>query len=152
MSRLSGLAAKRQGSAFEEVFQRACQRSGVAVTRIPDGCKRVGPKRLIQVKSPFDWILTYQGKTVVIDTKSTANASFSNSGIDGHQVQEMLKHTGGYVVWLRLENQVIFVPATRLATLYGVRGSIGWRDAHCVPLGPCGNMDVRKIFEPLGGV
>jgi len=112
---------------------------------------------LIQVKSPFDWVLSYQGKAAVIDTKSTANASFSNSGIDGHQVGHMLAHAvhntiGGYVVWLRLENQVVFIPATKLATLYGVRGSIGWRDAHCVPLGPCGNMDVRKIFEPLGGV
>lgn len=124
----------------------------MAVTRIPDGCKRVGPKRLIQVKTPWDYVLSYNGKTAVIDTKSTANASFSNSKIEGHQVQAMLSHSahgtiGGYVVWLRLENQVIFVPATRLATLYGVRGAVGWRDAHCVPLGPCGNMDVRRIFE-----
>lgn len=151
-NRLSGLKAKRQGDAFEEIFQRACKAKRVPVTRFPNGCKRVGPRQLIQVQTPFDWILTYKGVTALIDTKSVSGAFFPNSGIVGHQVSEMLSHAsqgalGGYVVCLRLVNHCIFIPATRLAAAYGTRGSIGHMDASVKMLGPCGNIDTTQIFD-----
>lgn len=151
-SRLAGLRAKRQGDAFEEIFQRAARAKRVPITRFPNGCKRVGPKRLIQVKTPFDWILTHKNVTAMIDTKSVSGAFFPNSAIEGHQISEMLAHAeqgaiGGYVVWLRLVNHVIFIPATRLATAYGTRGSIGHMDSHIKMLGPCGNIDIKQIFS-----
>lgn len=151
-NRLAGLRAKRQGQAFEDIFYRACVAKRVAITRFPEGCRRIGPKRLVQVKTPFDWVVSYKNRTALIDTKSVSGAFFPNSAIEGHQVSEMLKHAehgtiGGYVVWLRLVNHVIFIPATHLAANYEVRGSIGHMNANVTLLGPCGNIDITQIFS-----
>lgn len=151
-NRLAGLRAKRQGQAFEDIFYRACVAKRVAITRFPEGCRRIGLKRLIQVKTPFDWVVSYKNRTALIDTKSVSGAFFPNSAIEGHQVSEMLKHAehgtiGGYVVWLRLVNHVIFIPATLLAANYEVKGSIGHMNANVTLLGPCGNIDITQIFS-----
>lgn len=149
---MAGLKAKRVGQAWEDVFHRACghHRASLTVTRIPDGCKRVGPRTLVQVKVPFDWVLTHAGRTALVDTKSCSGA-FPHSHIEGHQISAMLGHSvhgaiGGYVIWLRTQNHVVFIPATKLVACYGTRGSIDQDTPGVTLLGPCGNIDVLKIF------
>jgi len=150
--RQAGLSAKRHGQAFEEVFVRSCgHNKGLAITRFPEGCKRVGLKKLIQVKTPWDWVVTHKGRTALLDTKSIAGAFFPHSAIEPHQIDEMLPHVhcgaiAGYVIWLRLINHVIFIPASTLAAAYGTRGSIGHQHVSAIPLGPCGSIDPTQIF------
>lgn len=121
---------KAFGNLFEELFYHACKKvPGLAVTRFPDGCKVVGPKKMIRVKTPCDWILTYGGVTALIDTKTTQGSSFHYSKIEAHQVNEMLTHQlsggrSGYVIWLRKTDDVIFCNSHMLSQMMGRRGSI----------------------------
>lgn len=149
-----GIKAKQYGSGFEDVFDKLCKFQGVAISRIPDGCKQIGPnprRDLIRVTSPFDWVLTYQGKTVLVDTKTMDSSLFSNSLIKQHQVDEMLAHErsggkGGYVIWLRESGHVFYLDARFLAELMRTRGSFNETHPSAVQLGKDYNFDVRKIF------
>lgn len=114
---------------FEELFTLNCRRENLAFTRFPNGCKSVGKNKLVQVKTPCDWIITHHGKTFLIDTKTTDQASFPHSKITAHQVAEMLKHElhgaiAGYIIWIRKPDIVYFTQASYLHSLIGIRGSI----------------------------
>lgn len=129
---LAGKRAYHQGEAFEDLFKTLCRKEKISFTRIPNGCRSVG-KRIIRVKSPFDWILTCGGfsnpKMALIDTKTINRNSFPHSLIELHQVEEMIQHESssifaGYIIWLRPIDRVLFVSANYLLKCIGVKGGI----------------------------
>lgn len=126
---LAGLKAKKEGQAFESLFEVLCAKEGIAVTRIPDSCRVIGANRYVRVKSPFDWVISCKGSKFLIDTKSVAGSTIPYSLIDEFQVSEMAKHAGdfdtsGYVVWLRETDRIVFIPTRILKQCLGKRGSI----------------------------
>jgi len=95
--------------------------------------------------------VSYAGKTALLDTKTIEGHTFPHSLIVDHQVAELLQHEaagalGGYVIWLRTLNQVIFARASSLEKLAGVAGSIGAED--CQLLGAIETFNPREIFIP----
>lgn len=124
-----GFRQQAFGSAFEDLFFNLCARvPGMAITRFPDGCRVIGRNRLVRVKTPCDWILTFGGVSALIDTKSSAGP-FPHSKIEAHQVHEMLKHSqsgakSGYVIWMRKTDDVVFYNSLILSQLMVKRGSI----------------------------
>ena len=149
--RLAGSRAKAWGSFFEDAFATKCRFSAMAITRIPDSCRQISAQRMIRVKSPFDWIVSFDGKSLVIDTKTTMANAFGFSQIDPDQVRELLHHErahvlAGYVVWLRGVDQVIFVPASLLAAAIGEEGSFKQDSPGVWRLGSSLEFDLRKIF------
>lgn len=149
----AGSLAVRVGRSFEESFEAVCRYSGVAVSRIPDGCKVVGRGQLKRVKSPFDWILSYHGQVVIIDTKTVNESVFAHSAIDLDQARAMLEHQNqgtlaGYVVYLRKSNQVIFVDAWELCRrIPQGPGSVKPGDPRVFLIGQIQDFNPRLIFS-----
>lgn len=111
-----GYIGKKRGELFETQFMTSSHRYNAACTRIPDGCKQVSKTKLIRVRTPFDWIVSYRGKTAVIDTKSFDHAVLRRSDVVDHQLTHLLDHaresvTAGFVVHHRPTSKVIFYPA-----------------------------------------
>jgi len=151
--RRSGILAKQNGSSFENMFKTRCTYLKVACTRIPDSCRRVGsgPRDLQQVKSPFDFIISFQGRAAIIDTKTTAEASFKRVLITEHQVEELVQHekqgvSSGYVVHLRKVSRVVFISAATLIKATKNPESLTLDDDGVIDLGSLFDFDVRKIF------
>jgi hypothetical protein len=147
-----GRVAKAAGNHFEQLFEVMCERNKLCVTRFPDGCKRVSAKQLVQVKTPWDWIVTHRGTTAFIDTKTSCELSFPHSKITEHQILEMIRHElhgaiAGYVIWLRKANVVVFVPASELLKLAREKGSIQFGQRHVLLLGTPNYFDVRILFR-----
>jgi len=142
------------GAHWEIRFQNRCRVQGIACTRIPDGCKQVAPQKLIRVKSPWDFVLSFRGITALIDTKTTTGSAFSHSKIDPSQVLNMFEHEAqgiraGYVIELKETQTVIFVPSSILRTRFkaGKRGSIEPNDPGVKTLSSQGTLDARLIFQ-----
>lgn len=151
--RLQGQRAKAFGALFENMFQNTCRRTGIAVTRVPDGCRSLGSHKLIRVKTPFDWICTYMGKTALLDTKTCLGHAFSHSQIAEHQIHELVHHeingaTAGYVIWLRKNDDVIFVEAKELEQLAKKRGAISVGDPYARLIGKGRDFNPRAILNP----
>lgn len=143
--RVSGLLAKRNGDFFENLFKNTAAIQDIACTRIPNGARQAG-KFLIRVKSPFDWVLSYRGRSAMIDTKSLSSGNFTASKIDENQVSELYAHesqdvVSGYLVFLREKNQCLFYSAGQLIQM-GLKKPV-------VPLliGNCQNFDLRLLFR-----
>jgi penicillin-binding protein-related factor A (putative recombinase) len=150
MNRRHG-ASKAHGNAFEDLFYRLTRLQGIAITRIPDGCRFIGRNQIIPVKSPWDFILSYEQKSAYVDVKTTEENSFSNSMITQHQAEELAQHNragiaAGYVVWLRKLNRVFFMPAMELVKRLDQKGSFNHESPFALLLGDIGNFDVRKLF------
>lgn len=148
-----GIQSKRSGDSFEKLFVHACQIYDFAITRIPDGCRQLSNKRLIRIKSPWDFVISYQGHTALIDTKTVQGDTFPYSSITPHQVKALCDHANhgamtGYVVWLRKTDRVIFIPAF---TLHGAlqsknSGSFSEKNPGVIYLGGI-TFDARLIFD-----
>lgn len=159
---LAGAKAQSFGTLFEQTFESHCLRNGIACSRIPDGCKVIGwnpktkLKKIIQVKSPWDWVITYGPRTALLDTKTFEGRAFPNSAINENQVREMLKHkssVNGYICWAREDDEVFFIPAGLLASAFQARGSISPRMQGTRWLGKIGNFDITSIFaDEIGKV
>lgn len=152
--RVAGYLSKRNGQAFEEIFQLVCRQNRIACTRIPDGCRSIGRNRLMRVKTPFDWVISHDGKSAMIDTKSTLAGTFPHSAIDRNQVKAMMEHClvgvlAGYVIATQKNHQVFFIPATILIELSFQRGSISAQDQdrNVIPLGPLTTFNPKLIFQ-----
>lgn len=149
--RLQGQKAHAFGALFESMFQNSCKRLGVAITRIPDGCKTLSARKIVRVKTPFDWICSFEGKTALLDTKTTLGESFAHSSISDHQIHELVHHqiagaVAGYVIWLRKIDSIIFVPAEKLRTLSRDRGSIHVGQEKVTLIGTSKTFDPRFLF------
>jgi len=89
---------------------------------MPDGCKVVGKNRLIRVKTPFDYILIYQGMSVYLDCKSFDSDRITNSQITEHQLESLLRieesgGIAGYLIYFRPAHAICFCRATDLAKI-----------------------------------
>jgi penicillin-binding protein-related factor A (putative recombinase) len=152
-----GRKAKAYGELFENIFETHCRQRGMVCTKFPIGARRVGLKQLVQIKTPWDFILTHKGRSAFIDTKTSQGKNFVHSAIELHQVQEMFKHeaagsVGGYVIWLRETDHVIFLWASELLTLMQFKGSITEKHPKATHLGSvngAGGMQVVRIFDTL---
>lgn len=149
---IAGKQAFDNGKAFEHILEDAANRKFMGCTRVPNSCRRVSAKKLIQIKSPFDFLLSYRGKTALVDAKSTGSDTFNNSAICQHQLDEFQKHhinsvLTGYVVYLRNDDLVYFIPYSLLSeATRGLRGSIRPDYPGCIYLGNQLTMDLRLIF------
>lgn len=147
-----GKAQQAFGSLFEELFHMTCGRTqGMAVTRFPDGCRVVGKNKVIRIKTPCDWILTFGGVTALIDTKTTESDSFPFSKIEKHQVKEMAIHAqsgarSGYVIWFRKSDDVVFMSSLFLLGLINQRGSLKAMNCSSSYLGKSRQFDPKMIF------
>jgi hypothetical protein len=117
---LKGARNQKNGASFEQLFKTRCEYSGLGVTRIPDGCKQLGGGRIIRVKSPFDWIVSSQSKTALIDTKVRSKARLTVSDFDQDQALELSKHKGatmaGFVCYLVPTGEVWYYPVGGILT------------------------------------
>lgn len=117
---MGGKKSQAFGNLFESVFVTVCHKNGVAVTRVPDGCRQFR-KQIIRVKSPWDFVLTYASRSAFIDTKTAQGSTFTYSSIVPHQVRELSRHArcgaiSGYLVWTRKNGSVFFIPSSLLAS------------------------------------
>jgi Holliday junction resolvase len=138
--RLIGKQAQMRGEIFEQRIDAMARYEGVSCTRVPDGCKqRFG--KLIRIKSPFDFILSYQNRIALIDCKVRGEDKLYKSDITEHQVQELIKHrqaaVTGYLVYHYMIDAVRFYPAIQMAT-----GSMDGVD-----LGSLQQFRVKRLFE-----
>lgn len=123
--RLGGKIAKISGEEFENILIPWANKLNATLTRIPNGCrtiKRGNKLMVIRVKSPFDFLLSYQGKAVCFDAKSVNSNTFSHSMINQNQLNELLRIekqliSAGLLIYLRKAQKVIFVRASKLSTL-----------------------------------
>lgn len=149
---IRGLKAKRQGQSFENIFESACLYNGIAVTRIPDSCRRVSHNKLLQVPSPFDFTISYRGRTAMIDTKTQAGKTYPYSDINSRQVLNLASHEAhgipaGYVIWLREIDAVAFITAGYLEKAIGKRGSFQADSPYVKHLGPIATFTPAAIFS-----
>lgn len=116
-----GSRAKKMGNAFEDLFSFHCRRNGIKCVRIPDGCKTIGPNKIIRVKTPFDYFITACGLSACIDTKTIAKGRFNYGLINYDQMRELLETEksvpSGYLIWFRDVDKVRFFTATELYKL-----------------------------------
>lgn len=154
----AGHKAKKNGDVFENIFKSMCVRHNISVTRIPNGCEvvcgfdpRIGGPRVKLVKSPWDFVLSYNGRVALLDTKTCSN-NFGNSAIDHNQVDAMIEHRphaiGGYVIWQRDVDVVYFIEAECLRSRKGTRGSINYATdvSRHNWLGGINGFDLRRLF------
>jgi hypothetical protein len=150
-----GGKSKLLGDLFESMFKQISESQGCVVTKIPDGCRQVG-KKLIRVKTPFDWIVSYGSKTALIDTKTVQGESFTPSMIVNHQVDELSRHEAlgtlaGYVVWFRKKEIVEYISSKALLVALHSGMSIRDNSPDCIRLGSLSygskNFDIRQIFK-----
>lgn len=119
---IGGIRAKVTGANWETLFENSAWRAGCKVIRIPDGCKVGRGNKLFRVKSPFDFCIIRNGKTIYVDTKSTLGSTFSFSDIDQNQVH-WLSHCSaggcraGYAVEFRALKKFVFFTVEQLAGL-----------------------------------
>lgn len=138
------------GAIFESVFESQSISEGIATTRFPLGCKRIGKTKLIQIKTPWDWILSKNKRTALIDTKTTSGKVFRHSMIEPHQLGPLYDHEyhgalAGYVVEYRGSGIVVFHSASNLLNRKSGPGSIHPEEG--LLLGPMGGFRVARIFE-----
>lgn len=138
---IAGKKAKSGGDEFERQFARAASLEGYDVEKLPLGARQYAQNVLKRVPMPFDFIICRKGKAVFLDTKTTESNTFIFSAIKEHQLNALLRKEragclGGYVVYFRTLNRIIFFPAWKLATVRRLES-----------LKPEDGMDLGTIFE-----
>ena len=150
--RIAGRKAQHSGAAFEAMFLNACTFQGIVCTRIPDGCKQLPNNKLIRQKTPFDWVISIDSDTALIDTKSIDNHRFPHSLIDPAQALKLVRHDhkgtpSGYCVWLKKADALIYIPARLLCLAMQRPGSIGTDTPGITLLGSPTAPNLRQIFN-----
>lgn len=145
------MASNNTGKIFENVFVMRCQSKGVAVTRVPDGCKQSGNKNMFRVTSPWDFVLSYRSQCALIDTKTFNGTHFPSSKITLHQIVGLKEHekqnvVAGYVIWLRKTDKVFYMGAAHLEHCYRSGGGFNETAPGALVLGDM-NFDIRKVFK-----
>lgn len=145
-SNIRKLSPKAIGTQFESLFEKICRMNRIGVLRIHDGFKRIGGG-FIPVRNSCDWVLFYEGKTALVDTKTQEKGqTFAAGHVDAEQINKMhpfaLDHnvTCGYVVYFRNEGCVIFLPT---ATILEDRRNID----DGIYLGKIEDCKVKRIFD-----
>lgn len=118
-----GAKANAVGSTFENWLLTAFNHVGIAAIKFPLGARRVGPQTLIQVKTPFDMILSQpHAPAGFIDAKHCADKNFTYSRIDENQADHLSMlhdhgHIAGYVVLFTATNDIVFFNGAQLREL-----------------------------------
>jgi hypothetical protein len=144
-----GKKAKVNGQRFEIFLENSAARKMWTVTRIPDGCRQVGPNKLLRVRTPFDFVFTRWGKAVFADAKSTQTKYFSKSALTPHQIEQLkdIENDGfaaGYIVNFSTLNLVVFFSATLLSEIK-TRDSVGPEQG--ILIGNDEVINLQLIFE-----
>jgi Holliday junction resolvase len=138
-----GREAKRLGKEFEKRLEEVANLQGVSCVRLPDGCRQLG-KKIIRVKSPFDFILGFRLRAGFIDTKSTKERSLSIRAMPPHQVKAMLSLSrdsrAGFLIAFRFYDTVRFFPIIEASK----RGKMRYDEG--LDLGSLKDFDLKKIF------
>ncbi len=151
-NQLGGLQAKRNGGEFENLIEARCEREGVVIEKIPSGCRWVrgrGGVRPIPVRSPFDFLACFQGRSFFFDAKSVQKATFTYSELDQNQVACLARiHAqgipAGYVVRFAEIGRIAYFNALTLSQLEP-RGSLKLSDG--IDLGCGASFSILKIFD-----
>jgi len=119
---IAGKRAKVNGSNFENLLKFSAVKKMWTVTRIPDGCKQLGGRRLIRVRTPFDFVFTRWGCSIFVDAKTTRAKTFSRTQITPHQIFHLKEieqdgFAAGYIVNFSTLNKTVFFSATVLGNL-----------------------------------
>lgn len=108
----------KEGHQFEAILRTAAIRQGVHCIAMPLGARRVG-RRLVPIKTPFDYILIHKGVCVYVDCKTYDTDSISFTRLTPHQIAAL--HTiqrfgcaGGYLIHFRKSSAVCFAHAHKL--------------------------------------
>lgn len=151
--RVAGRKAQNKGKGFETFLERACWAQGIVAIRIPDGCRKINggfgrlPK-LLPVKSPFDWILGFEGRVVCLDTKNLGDKRLAYSALKQHQVQALWslgKHcVAGYLVFFNELGMLSFFNGATLKKLCS-GDSLGIEDAQITQR--IDSIDLRELFK-----
>lgn len=147
----AGRVAQKIGQTFEAMLYNLSVSQGICCVRIPDGCRQIrGPRgyQLLRVSTPFDYVLFYKDKSIVLDTKTTEGSTFTYSAIQSHQLTSLTKcakhiHAAGYLVWHRDTDDVVFYSHRHLLRLRP-RESLSAVDGF--NLGPYNKMDLTRLF------
>lgn len=105
----------------------------------------------MRVKSPWDFVASFNGRTALLDTKTTGANSFPHSQIDENQVNAMLPHErlgaiAGYVIHTRENGQVFFIRASALNQCRRIRGGIEPTHPDAIRLGAIHDFSPRLLF------
>jgi hypothetical protein len=148
-NKLRGWMAQREGRDWESLFKHRAERSGFSVVRIPDGCRQIGPNKLMRVKTPFDWILSCERGVIFCDTKSLDNDRLIFSKIDQYQLSNLrlVGSSGvpaGYVCQFRETGAVVFFGWKVLESCQP-RGSLSIEQG--ILIGTVDSFQLDKIWE-----
>lgn len=138
-SSMSGLLSKRTGDYFEKLIQYQANRVGCAFEKIPSGAKWISARRVIPMRTPFDFIVAKGGKCAVFDAKMIDSDSFPKSMIKPHQLKALLSFhrvgiPAGYVIafscgWVEFFNaDILFNLRHRQSLKAGTGVYLGERD------------------------
>lgn len=122
---MAGLRAKTRGTQFETLIENCARIAGWQPLRIPDGCRQMGKKKMIRVKSPFDFILAKAGQfrtsTLLFDAKHTSENKYYTKSKNDHQIAHLLRfgsipsYACGYVVNYEKHGCVVFHTVNSIA-------------------------------------
>jgi len=150
----AGRIAQKVGGQFEIILASRARSAGIECIRIPDGCKMVRGSKgysLKRVPTPFDYVMLYNNKTIVLDAKTVEGKSFTYSSIITHQLQSLSRcehhvHRSGYIVWHRDIDALAFYSATLLRNLRP-RDSLNIKDG--IDLGSLSKSNLARLFEQI---
>ena len=139
----AGHLARDAGNSFEDFFTKRCTVDKIRAVRIPNAGRKIKTRTGFKVKlakSPFDFLITHEGRSACVDTKTTMGKTFAHSMVVTHQLK-WLQFTGpsipsGYVIWFREPNQVVFFDHLILGNL---KKGQSLKPADGVLLGPIEN-------------
>lgn len=142
-----GKKAQAIGAMWEGLFQAQAKKNGVLCIRIENGCRSAYMK-LIRVLQPFDFILSYNGKALFVDTKITKSVNYTFSMITQHQIKhlhdlEVAGHLSGYIVNFTKHNKIVFFKASDLKKLQE-KQSLGPQDGEII--GSEMTFDLKLLF------
>jgi penicillin-binding protein-related factor A (putative recombinase) len=143
--RISGKRAQSSGMLFETFIKGMCAIQGISVTQIPSGCKWVSRDKAFPIKSPFDFVLGYEGRSVFLDAKSTIANTFAYSSIDQDQLSNLItaSNGGGAGYIIRKPDGVWFVD---YKILMMVKPREGVDFSKAIYLGDNLRCDFRRVF------
>jgi penicillin-binding protein-related factor A (putative recombinase) len=124
---IGGKIAKVSGERFERLISSVAAHERMACIQIPAGSRTVRSPRgqlvNIGIRSPFDFIVAWQGACAFFDTKSTESLTFAASLIKNHQLYALQKledqgMMAGYLILFDRQSAgfVRWVPAHVLAS------------------------------------
>lgn len=151
-NRQRGWKAKRVGSQLEVLFYNACARhQDFGISHIPQGGKQISKTSFKRVSTEFDFVVTHNGVTAMLDTKNIDDDHVVPSDIKRHQLNGIVKHIkaggrGGYIVNLAKLDQVYFFPGQRLVECFEGHGNL-LPDKDGFAMGTSYQIDPMRIFS-----